>query len=479
MKSTHRMKRLPLVLLSLLFLCPTTSKGEVKLPAILGNHMVLQQQCTIKLWGHSNRKQVKIQTSWDRETYQAKTNELGYWEVEARTGEAGGPYTILFNDGDLVELEDIYLGEVWFCSGQSNMEMPVKGFYGQPVLHSMEIIADAHADTPIRLFTVKHNPAHRKQDSYHMSSWVTHEPAQVADFSATAYFFGKQLYNTLRVPIGLIHSSWGGSCIQAWMSSESLQLYPEISQKHLQENSEVKQPHAVASMLYNGMVYPFRNFKIKGVIWYQGESNRKDPEQYLSLFKTFVQDWRSLFHDKDLPFYYVQIAPYRYEKSDGITSALLREAQLLALQQTDHVKMAVTMDLGNEDFIHPAQKKEVGQRLAYLALGNTYGKKGIDGESPRFKSMEIKDNKIILSFSQVPFGLTSYSQPLTQFEITEKDGVYHPAQARIVNSNQVEVWNDSVKQPVAVRYAFKNYVKGDLFGANGMPVSSFRTDTGF
>lgn len=473
------MKRFYFLLLALSSLYPTLCKGEIKLPAILGNHMVLQQQSIVKLWGKSDQKQVNIQTSWDRQTYQARTNQSGEWEIEVKTGLAGGPYTIKLNDGEVVELEDIYLGEVWFCSGQSNMEMPVKGFYGQPVFHSMETISEAHADTPIRLFTVNRNPAYQIQENYDMSSWVTHEPEQVADFSAVAYFFGKQLYNTLRVPIGLIHSSWGGSNIQTWMSSESLKLYPEISQKHLQDNSEVKYPNQAASLLYNGMVYPFRKLKIKGVIWYQGESNKDNPTQYLSLFKTFVQDWRNLFQDKDLPFYYVQIAPYRYENSNNISSALLREAQFLSQQQVNNAKMAVTLDLGDEYCIHPAKKKEVGQRLAYLALNHTYGERGIVGDAPRFKSQEIKGNKIVLSFDEISLGLTSYNKPLTLFEIADKDGSYHPAQARIVNYNQVEVWNDSIKSPVAVRYAFKNYVVGDLFGANGIAVSSFRTDTNF
>ncbi|WP_346696167.1 sialate O-acetylesterase [Barnesiella viscericola] len=473
------MKRFYYLLLSLISLYPTVCMGEIKLPSILGNHMVLQQQSTVKLWGKSNQKQIKIQTSWDHQTYQAKTNPSGDWEIEIKTGSAGGPYTIKFNDGDVVELEDIYLGEVWFCSGQSNMEMPVKGFYGQPVFHSMETISNAQADTPIRLFTVNRNPVRQKQDDYHMSAWVTHTSEQVADFSAVAYFFGQQLYNTLRVPIGLIHSSWGGSNIQSWMSSESLQMYPEISQKHLQENGEIKSPNLAAAMLYNGMAYPFRKFKIKGVIWYQGESNRDKPQQYLSLFKTFVQDWRNLFQNEDLPFYYVQIAPFRYEKNDGISSALLREAQFLGQQQICNVKMAVTMDIGDEYCIHPAQKQKVGQRLAYLALNHTYGEKGIKGDSPSYKSQEIKENKIILSFDEVSLGLTSYNKPLTLFEITGEDGVYHPAQARIVNYNQVEVWNDSIKNPVAVRYAFKNYVIGELFGTNGSAVSSFRTDANF
>ena len=260
------------------------------------------------------------------------------------------------------------------------------------------------------------------------------------------------------------------------MTPDVLKQYPEISQKHLMNESDVKQPHIVASMLYNGMINPIRNYAYRGVIWYQGEANRGKPLQYEALFKTFVDDWRTQLNNKELPFYYVQIAPYCYENKDDIGSALLRQAQLNCEKTVSNVGMVVTMDIGNESCIHPSRKKEVGDRLAYLALSRNYGKKGINGESPIYSSYEIKGNKIILSFERSPLGLTSNYKSLHNFEIASEDGNFYPAEARIVNRKFVEVWNDSVNNPVAVRYGYKNYVEGSLFGVNGLPVSSFTTE---
>ena len=460
----------------LLFVISSCAHAKVILPSIISDNMVLQQQTKVKLWGTSGKKtDIEVSTSWNDRVYKTKSDSEGKWELVVETGKAGGPYKIVINDGDVVELNDILLGEVWLCSGQSNMEMPMKGFWGQPIEHSSEVIANATKKTPIRLFTVKRNPSKTLLDDC-TGEWTYNVPENVANFSATAYFFGLQLQRSLNVPIGLVNSSWGGSAIQSWMDSEILKQYPEISQNHLTDNSDVKNPHSVASMLYNGMINPIKNYAFKGVIWYQGESNRYDAAQYESLFQSFVKDWRIKLNNDSLPFYYVQIAPYNYGNKDAVVSALLREAQYNCEKKIDNVGMVVTMDLGNETCIHPSKKKEVGSRLAYMALSKTYNIKGIYAESPRYKSHEVKGNKIIISFERAPLGVTSNYKPLHSFEIAGEDGVFYPAEARIVNRKFVEVWNDDVKKPVSVRYAYKNYVEGSLFGVNGMPVSSFVTE---
>ena len=462
------MKRITLFT-ALAFAIVASGQAKVKLPSILADHMVLQQQGKVKLWGSSDRKgKLDITTSWNGQTYQTPISPDGKWEVLVETGKAGGPHRITFNDGDRTQLEDIYLGEVWLCSGQSNMEMPIKGFAGQPVEGSTEVIANATPATPIRLFTVKRVPSKTPLEDC-SGSWALNTPEAVADFSATAYFFGLQLYRTLNVPIGLVTSNWGGSAIQAWMTPEALQPYSEISQKHLTDKTEVKNPHHVAAMLYNGMIHPIKNMTFKGVIWYQGESNRENPTQYEALFQDFVKDWRTLFKDDALPFYYAQIAPHAYENKSS-------RIKYNCETKIPNVGMAVTMDIGNKTCIHPAQKKEVGNRLAYLSLAQTYGIKGIPAQSPRYASHEVKRNKIILSFDRAPMGVTSFYKPLKCFEIAGKDGNYHPAKARIVNRNRVEVWSEDVQSPVSVRYAFRNFVNGDLFGVNGLPVSSFTTE---
>ena len=469
------MKLKRLLSISLLLFSTSVLNAKVELPSILADNMVLQQQSKVKLWGKSNKKgEITIVTSWNSKVYKSKISNNGNWEILVETDVAGGPYTIKIDDGDVCELSNIYLGEVWLCSGQSNMEMPVKGFVGQPVENSTETIVNARPDIPIRLFSVSRSPSKTVTDDC-PGKWCVNSPENVSNFSATAYFFGLQLFKTLNIPIGLVNSSWGGSSIQSWITSETLKQYPEISQKHLSDDSEVKKPHSVASMLYNGMIYPIKNYKYKGVIWYQGESNRSNPTQYESLFESFVKDWRTQLSNDSLPFYYVQIAPYCYDNKEAVGSALLREAQYNCEKKITNVGMVVTMDVGNETCIHPSQKMEVGNRLACLALSKTYKIPGVPCESPRYFSHEIKDNKFIISFERAPLGITSNYKHLNDFEIAGSDGVFYPAEAKIVNRKFVEVWNNGVKNPVTVRYGYKNYVRGSLWGVNGMPVSSFIT----
>ena len=467
-------KRMLNILLA--FFVTVTSNAKINLPSIISEHMVLQQQTKVKLWGYTDQKgEIVVSTSWNAMKYKSRVSSDGSWEVIVDTGNAGGPYSITFNDGDILKLSDIYLGEVWLCSGQSNMEMPIKGFTGQPVDKSTETIANASPDTPIRLFNVKGKPSKVPLKDC-PGTWGLNSAENVSNFSATAYFFGLQLYKTLNIPIGLVNSSWGGSSIQAWMTPEALKQYPEISLKHLMDESNVEKPHIVASMLYNGMINPIKKYSYKGVIWYQGESNRGNPSQYESLFKTFVEDWRTQLNNEELPFYYVQIAPYCYEDKDAIGSALLRQAQLNSEKTVSNVGMVVTMDIGNEKCIHPSQKKQVGDRLAYLALSRNYGMKGLNAESPRYSSYEIKGNKIIISFDRVPLGLiTLNNKPVHCFEVAGEDGIFYPAKARIVKG-KVEVWNDDINKPVVARYGYRNYVEASIFGVNGLPVSSFITE---
>lgn len=233
-------------------------EGKIKLPAILSSHMVLQQQTNVELWGWGDvGKTITIKPSWNNKSYETSVLSDGTWSIDITTIEAGGPYTISFNDGETIELTDVYLGEVWLCSGQSNMEMPVKGYLGQPVLNSTATIANADSELPVRLFTVEKKPSKDMLEDCN-GKWRLNNSESVAEFSATAYFFGLQLYKSLKVPIGLVHSSWGGSVIQAWMPAKTLHNFPEISQTHLTESTEIKKPNSVASMLYNGMIHPIK-----------------------------------------------------------------------------------------------------------------------------------------------------------------------------------------------------------------------------
>ena len=462
----------------LIMLCFTDiATAHILLPDLICDNMVLQQKTNVQLWGKSSGKIVKAYASWSTNTYATNVLSDGSWEIELQTPEAGGPYKIVLDDGEKKYIRNILIGDVWLCSGQSNMEMPIKGFEGQPVGHSIRTISEASERIPIRLFTVRKNSSKIKQYNCN-GKWNTNNSEAVANFSATAYFFGNKLYQSLSIPIGLINASWGGSAIESWMDPDVLRLFPEISQAHLSNMDVVENPHQAASMLYHAMMFPLRKYTIKGMIWYQGERNRFNPAQYEKLLPAFVCNMRTLFGLDKLPFYYAQIAPFGYnDKNHPLSGALLREAQWKCETLIPASGMAVLTDIGDLSCIHPSRKQEVGARLAYLALHDIYDKKGIEARPPRYVSIQIKDGRAILFFERIGMGLSSFGKPLNCFEIAGADGIFRPAKAIIRGKEREEVWNKSIQAPCYVRYAFCNYTEGGLYGCNGLPVSSFRTDT--
>lgn len=473
-------KTVVLPLLGLLFLTQT-AEAKIKLPDLLGSNMVLQQQSNVNLWGEATPdKTVKIRTGWDKNKYSVKADKDGKWQVKIKTPQAGGPYDISISDGEEIILDNVLIGEVWLCSGQSNMEMPVKGYPSTPVNGSINLITEALPSQPIRLFTVSKKFSKTPQD--HCSgNWKLNDSENVADFSATAYYFGRSLQQKLGVPIGLISSNWGGANIETWMSRESLAAFPEvpadIADKDRKGNP-VLHPHRQPANLFNAMISPLKNYTIKGTIWYQGETNRNKPEEYKRLFPAMVKDWRTIWEQGDFPFYYVQIAPYDYEDSD-IAAARFREMQEECQQIIPNSGMVCTLDIGEANEIHPAEKEKVGKRLAYWALSKDYGINGLNYTAPKFESMAVQDDgKVLLIFNGAELGLSPQFKELSGFEIAGADRVFHPAKAKIVTYKytQVLVWCDEVPQPVAVRYGYKSFVTGELRNNLGLPVSTFRTD---
>ncbi|WP_316810039.1 sialate O-acetylesterase [Pedobacter heparinus] len=453
--------------------------AEVKPASIFTDHMVLQQQTAVSIWGWAKAgAEVQLVPSWDKHKYTIKAATDGKWKLKINTPKAGGPFEISISDGKTLVLKDILIGEVWFCGGQSNMEMPLKGFKGQPVIGSNEAILKS-ANPQIRLYTVPRSSVTERQDNNKTSEWKAAAPETVANFSATAYYFGSLLSEMLQVPIGLINDSYGGSSIEAWMSPEQLKAFPEV--KIPAKTDTIKEVSRTPTTLYNGMLYPVIGFGIRGAIWYQGESNYDRADRYEALFPAMVKAWREAWGIGEFPFYYAQIAPYNYVQlppyrtGGKFSSAFIRDAQRKSLTKIPASGMAVLMDIGEENCIHPANKEKGGTRLAYLALGNTYGIKGFGNASPVYESMSIKDDTIVLKFQNVANGLTSFGKSLTLFEIAGADKKFYPAIAKI-SGGSVTVSADQVKNPVAVRYAFKDFVKGDLFGTDALPVSSFRTD---
>jgi sialate O-acetylesterase len=472
MNMTH-LHRGVLAATALLLAATGDLQAKVTLPAFFSDGMVVQQQTNVRLWGSATPgKQVRVTAGWAAQTYQAKADAQGKWQLELPTPAADGkPYTLSFDDGERLTLHNILLGELWLCSGQSNMEMPMKGFTGQPVEGAtMDILKSRNPQ--IRLFTAKRTATLTPQDDV-TGAWSEASPRTVAEFSATAYYFGRLLNQLLDVPVGLLVTSWGGSSCEAWMDAEMLSAFPEA--KIPRRTSDIGDSNRTPTLLYNGMLHPLVGLAMRGVIWYQGESNRDRYQTYAAMFGTLIRGWRALWKQGEFPFYYCQIAPYKYDAN--VSSAYLREAQAQVEFEVPNTGMAVLMDAGLEHCIHPSKKCEAGERLALLALTKTYGFEGISGESPCYDKLEIKENTAIVHFKRSKLWVNDKNRTYTSalFTIAGDDKVFYPAKAEI-RGNRIVVSSDKVANPVAVRYAFENYVQGDLFGGNGLPLSSFRTD---
>lgn len=449
--------------------------AKVTLPSIWGDGMVLQQRSKVVFTGQSTTgKKVYAVASWNGRKVYADSQDGQQWTLTLETPSYGGPYTITFSDGDKLELKNILIGEVWFCSGQSNMEMPVKGFRGQPVYGSQPYIVSANAKRPLRLYTVKNawstTPKTEGIDGY----WTELSPKEVANFSATAYFFGDLLQRTLDVPVGLIHCAWSASKIEAWMSRETLEQFAEVELPDVQA-TEFGWPAGTPTLLWNAMVNPWKGFPVKGVIWYQGEANSPAPALYKKLFPAMVAEWRAFFQSPELPFYYVQIAPWQSEGSDKFDWALFRQCQLELMYEVPGTGMVITTDAGSEKFIHPPYKIKVGERLAYWALARTYGLEGFTYSGPIYRQCQMNGRQVEVDFEFGEDGLGPENQLVEGFELVDEAGNIHPAKAEIIGgSSKVKVWNDSVPSPVEVRYCFRNYKVGTLQNNAGLPAAPFR-----
>lgn len=445
--------------------------AEIKLPAIFCDNMVLQQQTEVAIWGIANKNStVKVSTSWNNKSYSTQSSKDGKWKLKVTTPKAGGPFELVISDGKALKLNNVLIGEVWVCSGQSNMEMPMKGLKNQPIIGSSDAIL-LSSNPNIRLFTIKKASSLEPKDDI-TGDWKLCEPENVYEFSATAYYFGLMLNKALNVPVGLINTSWGGTRIEPWISEIGCKNFDwvKIPEKKPVENLSQQTP----TVLFNAMINPIVGYGMRGAIWYQGESNRNEPQYYQKLMPGLIENWRSLWGIGEFPFYFVQIAPFDYGLG-GLNSAYLREAQLKASTAIPNIGMACIMDIGEKDCIHPANKEVGAKRLALLALTQTYGMKGISAKSPVLKEMKVSEGVVKLTFDNAPNGLTSYGKELACFEVAGANKRFFPANAFITGSG-ITVMSPLVSEPVAVRYAFKDFVVGDLFGTDGLPVSSFRTD---
>lgn len=666
-----------LIMLSLVIASVNIAQSRIELPTFFSDNMVLQRNSETNIWGKGTPlKTISIEADWGNST-STEVLDDGTWKTRIETPDAGGPYNLTITDGiEKVVMKNVLIGEVWLCSGQSNMEMPLAGWPPNDLIdNSAHEIASANY-SDLRLFTVSRARSASPMDDV-IGNWEECSPQSAQSFSATAYFFGKKIYDELGIPIGLIHSSWGGTPAEAWTEISYLKDVPgyenfpssldemtanqdklndwleshksieikelgsktefvdidfddaqcktlefddtdwddmnlptkweqtdvgnfdgviwfrktisvpndwensdlilelgpiddmdavffngikigayesvggwnidrkyEISGELLQSGSNTiavrvidtgggggicgqeeqlkiypvhKSDKAISiagswkylpvaeyvnskfylygvaentyptrpgfgisvnsqtpTMLYNAMIAPLVGYNLRGAIWYQGESNVGRTEQYRKLFPAMIQSWRNAWRQGEFPFYFVQIAPYNYADPDSPESAELRESQLAALE-LKNTGVAVTLDIGMADNIHPANKKDVGERLALWALAKDYGKADLVYSGPIYKSIEIDDGKLVLSFDQIGSGIASKEKYLSGFTIAGKDKKFVEATA-VIEKDQVIVTNEKIKEPVAVRYTWKNVPKCSLFNKEGLPAPTFKTD---
>jgi len=455
------------------------ANGAITLPAIISDNMVLEQGTNARLWGKAKPgENVTVTTSWSTDTFSAIAGQNGKWELRVKTPESSAKeQTLTFKGENTIIVSNILIGEVWLCTGQSNMLYPVgnhtnevrwkTGMYG-----SEEILKDAY-NNEIRLFSVPYNLQPKTEQYDCVGHWVIATPRTVNDFSAVGYIFGKRLNAELNVPVGLIMACYGDTHAESWLRKEVMQnnpFYNDVYAEFGVQNKENKRLHKIPSGLWNGMIYPILGYTVKGNIFYQGCANDQRFEKYQQVFTDLIYDWRRQWQQLDMPFYFVQIAPYR-SMSPGI-----REQQLRTFKSgIKNLGMVVLTDVGDSLDIHPRNKVVPGERLALWALAKDYGK-DVVCSGPIFKDAVFKGKNVTLTFDYADGGLkTSDGGPLKGFVVAGNDQKFYPAEAKIVG-NTVIVSSSRVKNPVAVRYGFDYFFRVNLVNGANLPASPFRTD---
>ena len=473
------------IFLVFVLIASLTAEAKVTLPAIFSDNMVLQQNTQVNVWGKAAPgEKVTVKASWLDIAVTAKAAANGKWTVKLKTPKATTNQSVTVSGVNEITINNVVIGEVWLCTGQSYMEFPVSRHpdvkWNTGMLNEAEELKDA--DYPeIRLFHVKHQLAHEGELDDCEGEWLVCNPKNLYDFSAVGFVFGRKLYKELKMPVGLIQSTWGGTHAESWTKLDVMKknpLYADVLKDFALEGVKQQKNYCkVPATLWNGMIHPILGYTIKGNIWYQGESNSIRADKYQQVFTNMINSWRKEWKQPDMPFYFVQIAPFNYEGADGTSAARLREVQLQNMKDIPNSGMVTTMDVGHPVFIHPVDKETVGNRLAYWALAQTYGMKGFGYAPPVYKSMEIQENKIYINFDHAQRGLSPMWTSLKGFEIAGEDKVFHPAFAEIeTKTARLAVSSDKVPHPVAVRYAYKNYVEASIFSIHGIPAAPFRTD---
>ncbi len=456
-----------------------TVMADITLSKLFSDHMVLQRQSSLPVWGTATPG-VNLTITFAENKYTATADAKGRWSTSIVTGEAGGPFELQVNeDGSelTVGVANILVGDVWICGGQSNMAWPVS-----KALNPETEIEHSRNFPKIRLFSIERTTSPKPLDAFGVvKPWAVCGPDSVADFSAVGYFFAKRIRKDIEdVPIGLINASMPGSTCEAWISRPALDSVEEFAPllKHWDESQEVTGPSHPAN-LYNAMVAPMTRFPVKGVIWYGGEANVGRGHQYRSLFPALIADWRKNFGQPNLPFVFAQLAPFQYLDRGEFALQEAWETQLKTALDVPAVSMAVLLDVGKMDDIQPRNKQSVAQRLAKLALADVYGIESASAaRGPMFQSISNQGSKIRVAFSQTgnQLRIGETNPELIGFEICGQDKVFHPASATIVEDIAVEVSSPKVDQPIAVRFGWNLEVTPNLVNESGLPASPFRSD---
>jgi len=465
------------------------TQAKVRLPHILGDNMVIQQLSDVRLWGWDEPgKTVTVTTSWSTQRQQVKADANGRWLVKVRSPKAGyEPLSITFDDGEKTTINNVVSGEVWVCAGQSNMEMPVKGFGQCPVEGYNHHVLDASQSRGVRSVKIPSIMRMQPQEDA-QCEWRQCSPQTVADFSATGYFFARLVSRTLDIPVGIIEANKGGSRVESWLTKENLEKYtdePTDSVGIVKFKPEWDYHRAL--LWGNGTFNPILNYTVKGILFYQGCSNVDDPaDQYSQRLALLVEQWRSQFGLGQLPFYFVEIAPYAYGRGvDDVNGALLREQQWKAAQIIPNSSLVCTNDLVypyETTQIHPTQKQAVGERLAFTALARDYGYDKLSYKSSSFKDMTVKGDTVFIH-TQDNYWCDAPFEQMVGFEVAGADRVFHPAKASHFWQPGGGYWDEAimitspeVKQPVAVRYCFRNFQVGNVKNGGNLPLFPFRTD---
>ncbi|MBM6993586.1 MAG: 9-O-acetylesterase [Prevotella sp.] len=480
------MSRLYSIIFSILLCLPLQAK--VRLHHLIANNMVLQQQTEVRLWGWAKAgREVKVATSWDNQSYRTKTNKDGQWLVKVKTPQASNtPYSITFDDGEPTVVSDVLVGEVWVCAGQSNMEMPMSGFGNCPVEGYTEAVVSAGESSGVHFVKIP-SVMSTKPLNDAPCEWKKVSPETVGECSAVGFYFARMVNRALHIPVGLVLANKGGSRVESWLSEENLKKFTDEPLDSAMIAKQFSWDYHRPLLWGNGTFSPILNYTIKGILFYQGCSNvGMHTEAYADRLALLVKQWRDSFGEGDVPFYFVQIAPYAYgDGKDGTSSAYLREQQLKAADLIPNSGIVCTNDCVypfESGQIHPRQKQPVGERLAFQALNKTYGFKNLPCESMRYKSMTVQGDTCYIRLQNDYNGISRFDE-IQGFEVAGSDKVFHKASAGHFwvprddpRNETVYVTSPEVKNPVAVRYCFKNFQTGNLKSNALLPLFPFRTD---